>query len=295
MGMRSALPPADAIGDALRMSAAALVFVAVALPGSGCRAVRRRLTAPNRMPGAGGVAEGSGRRAVQTHRRGPGRVCRATARAAALLGRRISAVCGGESDDEALLGVAAVAAAAALALSGPLGGLTIVGVVAWLLKARRRARKRLRELRIERGLPEVIDLLGLVVAAGLPTAAALSGIASRTPEPYRAELSEALRRSAAGEPFVESLQRLRGSLGPSVAPLVYAVTAAEVDGVPLAPALERAGDEAHRQRRVRAEEAARRVPVFMLFPLVFCILPAFCCLTVVPLLVGAMADLRLPG
>ena len=270
MGVRPASLHMDASGDMLRISAAVLVFVVVALPGSGRRVVRRRL-------------------------RGLDRVRRVPFRAAALLGCRISAVFGGESDDEALLGVSVVVAAAVLALSGPLGGLTVASAAALLLRARRRARRRLREMRIERGLPEVIDLLELVVAAGLPTAAALSGIASRTPEPFRAELSEVLRRSAAGEPLAESLQRLRSSLGPSVAPLVYAVTAAEIDGVPLGPALERAGDEAHRHRRVRAEEAARRVPIFMLFPLVFCILPAFCCLTVVPLLVGAIADLQLPG
>ena len=37
------------------------------------------------------------------------------------------------------------------------------------------------------------------------------------------------------------------------------------------------------------------MPVLMLFPLVFCILPAFCLLTVVPLLIGTVADLRLPS
>ena len=79
-----------------------------------------------------------------------------------------------------------------------------------------------------------------------------------------------------------------------MAAVVYALTAAEIDGVPLQPALQRASDEAHRRRRVRAEEAARRMPVLMLFPLVFCILPAFCLLTVVPLLAGSVADLGLP-
>ena len=104
-----------------------------------------------------------------------------------------------------------------------------------------------------------------------------------------------VKRTEAGEPFVESARRLRESLGPSVSSVVYAVTAAETDGAPLQPALERAADEAHRRRRVRAEEEARRVPVLMLFPLVFCILPAFCLLTVVPLLVGTVADLRFPS
>ena len=150
-------------------------------------------------------------------------------------------------------------------------------------------------LRIDRNLPEVIDLLGLVVGAGRPTVSALADICPRVAEPFRSELAAVVKRTAAGEPFVESVRRLRESLGPSVSSVVYAVTAAEVDGAPLQPALERAADEAHRRRRVRAEEEARRVPVLMLFPLVFCILPAFCLLTVVPLLVGTVADLRFPS
>ena len=43
----------------------------------------------------------------------------------------------------------------------------------------------------------------------------------------------------------------------------------------------------------RAEEAARRVPVKLLFPLVLCVLPAFALLTVAPLLAGAHWSLGL--
>jgi len=78
-----------------------------------------------------------------------------------------------------------------------------------------------------------------------------------------------------------------------VASVVHALIAAETDGVALHPALLNASDEAHRRRRVRAEEAARRVPVTMLFPLVFCVLPAFCLLSVVSLLAGSLTELQL--
>ena len=50
-----------------------------------------------------------------------------------------------------------------------------------------------------------------------------------------------------------------------------------------------------RTRRVAAEEAARRIPVTMLFPLVMCVLPAFALLTVVPILAATLGDLRLPA
>ena len=45
--------------------------------------------------------------------------------------------------------------------------------------------------------------------------------------------------------------------------------------------------------RTVAEEAARRIPVKLLFPLVGCTLPAFALLTVAPLVAGALRSLRL--
>ena len=212
----------------------------------------------------------------------------------AALGRRLS---GGvvEPADEALVGISSLVCVAAVIAAGVMGGLQALLATVAAVVARQRARRRDRGRHVERNLPEVIDLLGLVVGTGRPTVSALADISSRVAEPFRSELAAVARRAGAGEAFTESVRRLRETLGPCVSPVVHAVTAAEIDGAPLQPALQRAADEAHRHRRVRAEEAARRVPVLMLFPLVFCILPAFCLLTVVPLLVGTVADLRFPS
>ena len=226
--------------------------------------------------------------------RGADRSGRDRSRVFAAVGRRLS---GGavEPADEALVGVGGLVCVGAAVSLGSVGGMLALLATVAAVAGRRRARRRDRVLRIDRNLPEVIDLLGLVVGAGRPTVSALADICPRVAEPFRSELAAVVKRTTAGEPFVEAVRRLRESLGPSVSSVVYAVTAAEVDGAPLQPALERAADEAHRRRRVRAEEEARRVPVLMLFPLVFCILPAFCLLTVVPLLVGTVADLRFPS
>ena len=213
-------------------------------------------------------------------------------RTMAAVGRRLSTGAA-EPEDEALVGVLALATAAAAVAFGPAAGLLLLLAALGAVVARQRSSRRRRALQVDRCLPEVIDLLGLVVGAGRSTVSALSDISSRVAEPFRSELSAVVRRTAAGESFVESMRGLRDSLGPSVSSVVYAVTAAEIDGTPLRPALQRAADEAHRRRRVRAQEAARRVPVLMLFPLVFCVLPAFCLLTVVPLLVGTISDLGL--
>ena len=72
-----------------------------------------------------------------------------------------------------------------------------------------------------------------------------------------------------------------------------ALVASERYGAPVAAGLERLAGEVRRDRRRRAEEAARRVPVKLLFPLVGCTLPAFGLLTVAPLIAGALRALRL--
>ena len=195
--------------------------------------------------------------------------------------------------NEAIIGAAVLSAACVAVFVDFVGGIGVLAATLGVLEWRRRASLRERTRLIERALPEVIDLLVLVIGADRSSSAALRDIGPRVPEPFRSELIGVTRRIDAGEPFADSVRRLRDRLGPSVSSVVYALTAAEIDGAPLQPALERAADEAHRRRRVRAEEAARRVPIMMLFPLVFCILPAFCLLTVVPILTGAVTDLRL--
>lgn len=261
------------------------------LPGCGSMGViLGALSAALLVLATGGTAPAPGR-AVRRRLHGTDRsVRRDLGGALSALGRQLSrgAV---EPEDEALVGGSALATGVATATFGPPGGLLLLLVAVAAVVARCRSRRRRRVLEVDRHLPEVIDLLGLVVGAGRPTVSALSDISPRVAEPFRSELSAVVRRTAAGESFVDSVRRLRDSLGPSVATVVYAVTAAEVDGAPLRPALQRAADEAHRRRRVRAQEAARRVPVLMLFPLVFCVLPAFCLLTVVPLIVGTISEL----
>ena len=185
-------------------------------------------------------------------------------------------------------------AVALMALSPIAGVLLVSGIATWLIR-RRSGVERARMAEVERTLPDAIDLLSLVVSVGVPPRRAIAMASVRCPAPHREAWAGVTVRTDAGEGFVEALSRLIVLLGPSVRPLVTALIAYEQDGVALAPALERCAAESHRRRRIRAEEAARRVPVLMLFPLVCCVLPAFGLLTIVPLLAGSVSDLQLPA
>jgi hypothetical protein len=65
---------------------------------------------------------------------------------------------------------------------------------------------------------------------------------------------------------------------------------AERDGAPIADLLARLADDARAVVRRRSEAHARRVPVRLLFPLVFLVLPAFGLLTVVPALAAGLRN-----
>lgn len=144
-------------------------------------------------------------------------------------------------------------------------------------------------------LPELVDLLAVAVAAGLPAAAALLALADRAPAPWAPALRDVRLAIAGGQRISDGLEQLVRHHGDLARPLVGALRAALDDGDALAPSLARLAVDARDLRRRRAEEAARRLPVRLLLPLVCCSLPAFAVLTVVPILAGALTGLRLPS
>jgi tight adherence protein C len=170
-------------------------------------------------------------------------------------------------------------------------GLVAIASAAGVAAAQRR--RRLSEERILASLPETIDLFMLAAGSGQPVQRALAMVASRAVGPVGHELRAAARRVELGARTGDALEAAASALGDSVRPLVGVLCASERYGTPLVPALERLALEARNDRRRRAEESARRVPVKLLFPLVLCTLPAFALLTVVPLLIGAFGSLRL--
>ena len=145
-------------------------------------------------------------------------------------------------------------------------------------------------------VPDVIDLFAVAVAAGLNTRLALRAVADRAPPGPLADALDAVEQDivATGARLADTIERLPDTLGSeAVRPLVSAITDAERYGAALGPTLDRLADDARRVRQRRAEEAARRIPVKLLFPLVTCILPAFGLLTVAPLIAGGLRALRL--
>jgi Flp pilus assembly protein TadB len=141
-------------------------------------------------------------------------------------------------------------------------------------------------------LPEAVDLLVLAIRQGLLPAAAIREIAPFTTGVVRTAMDITVDRLDHGERFAEAITSLPELLGPQAHPLADGFAAADRDGLPLAPVLERLAADARQMRRRRFDERARRLPVRLAVPLVLCTLPSFALLTVVPLLLAALTSLH---
>jgi tight adherence protein C len=128
---------------------------------------------------------------------------------------------------------------------------------------------------IERALPDALDLLTISVEAGLAFDASLSQVARNTEGPLAAELARVLQEMQIGLGRANALRALgeRSTL-PDLRSFCSAMVQADAFGIPIAQVLRVQAKDMRTKRRQRAEELAQKVPVKILFPLIFCILPS---------------------
>lgn len=141
-------------------------------------------------------------------------------------------------------------------------------------------------------LPDLVDVVALAVQGGASIHQAVASAAAAGSGRCASGLVDALQRTEhGGARLADALDDLPDHLGDAARPFVRALVASERYGVSAGPALDLVGRDLRDQRRRRAEEDIRRVPVRLVFPLVCCILPAFVVLTVVPLLLASLGQL----
>jgi tight adherence protein C len=174
----------------------------------------------------------------------------------------------------------------------PLGVVVLLAACARPITAQRRARAE-RDSAVERELADVVALVGLGVSAGCNLTGALEAATVHVDGALGAALRGALVSARRGNRIADALELLPEQLGESVRPFVAALVSCDRYGAALGPTLERLALDTRTASRQRAEAAARRLPVRLLFPLVTCILPAFALLTVAPLIAGSFQGLGL--
>jgi tight adherence protein C len=132
---------------------------------------------------------------------------------------------------------------------------------------------------IRRALADTVDQLTIAVQAGLGLDAAIARVAVTGEGPLSAEFARVSQDVRAGMRRGNALLAMSDRVQlPELRQLVVALAQAEKLGVPIAQTMKVQAAELRLKRRQHAEEQAMKLPVKILFPMMFCILP---CLFVV--------------
>jgi tight adherence protein C len=132
-----------------------------------------------------------------------------------------------------------------------------------------------RSQQVRRELPDALDLLTISVESGLAFDAALAQVARRTTGPLAQEFFRVLQEMQIGTGRVQAMRALAERTDvPELRSFVGAMIQADAFGIPISGVLRVQAKEMRIKRSQRAEELAQKVPVKILFPLMFFILPA---------------------
>lgn len=143
-----------------------------------------------------------------------------------------------------------------------------------------------RQRRLKHSIADAIDLLVISVEAGLGFDQALERVSRQVPGALGEELHRTVQEIHLGRSRGEALRGLGARTGViHIRSLTGALIQAEQFGLTISDVLRQQAAELRERRRQEAEEHAQKIPVKILTPLIFCILPA---LFVVLLTPGAM-------
>jgi tight adherence protein C len=127
---------------------------------------------------------------------------------------------------------------------------------------------------MQKALPDAIDLLTISVESGLGFDAAVAQVARNTEGPLAEEFARMLKEMQIGRGRSEALRSMADRTNlPDLRGFVGAMVQADAFGIPVGQVLRVQSSEIRVKKRQWAEEQAQKVPVKILIPLIFCILP----------------------
>jgi tight adherence protein C len=164
----------------------------------------------------------------------------------------------------------------------------------WVLPlsyVQRKARQRINAL--DRALPDLIDLLSVMIEAGLSFPQAMRIASERFHPPLGDELKLTLQEQTMGLGIDEALAHMAERADTvAVKTFVRAMTQGEKMGISIGQIMRNLAHEMRQRRRATAEERAQKTPVLMLFPLVFLIFPALFIVLMTPAVISLVHNLK---
>jgi tight adherence protein C len=145
-----------------------------------------------------------------------------------------------------------------------------------------------RERQITRALPDALDLMVVCLESGLGLNATIQKVGderSTVGDVLGQEFAQVADDLRNGRPRADALRALGARNGSDdMKALIGIVIQSDKLGASMSKTLRTHGDLLRTRRRQRAEEAARKLPIKVLFPLALCILPALFTITLGPAL-----------
>ena len=140
----------------------------------------------------------------------------------------------------------------------------------WLKRKVRR-----RQDQIRKGLPDALDMLSVTAEAGLGFDQSLQRVSEYWKTPVGVEFGRVVAEMEMGSSRQEALRNMAARLDvPELSSFVAVIIQSDQLGMSIADALHAQADQMRIERRFRAQEAARKVPLKMLFPMMLLIFPA---------------------
>ena len=169
----------------------------------------------------------------------------------------------------------------------------VAGVIGFVLPDMwLRSKKGARQRAILRQLPEIVDLLGLCLGAGLDFLVALNKVVSlrqAQKEPLIEELALTLQEIKLGKRRVDALKAMSKRLKlAEISSFVRTVVQADRMGTPITEVLAVHAEDVRMQRMERAERAALKAPMKILVPLIFFIMPCVAIIVGAPVFIQFM-------
>ncbi len=153
-------------------------------------------------------------------------------------------------------------------------------------------KRRSRMEKIDKQLPDMIDLLVVTIEAGLGILASMRVASETMSDPLGQELRLTLQEQRMGlsvNQAIESLGRRADATNMRI--FVRALTQGERLGVSIGTTMRNLSVEMRKRRRAMAEERAQKMPIKMLFPLIFCIFPALFVVILTPMIINIVEAL----
>jgi tight adherence protein C len=141
--------------------------------------------------------------------------------------------------------------------------------------------------KVDKQMPDMIDLLVVTIEAGLGILASMRVASESMADPLGQELRLTLQEQRMGLSVGQAIESLgrRADCG-NMRIFVRAITQGERLGVSMGTTMRNLSLEMRKRRRAMAEEKAQKMPIKMLFPLIFFIFPALFIVILTPMIIN---------